>query len=357
MKPIFRIGPFGGRIGTPWFPEDPATIAFGAAVTQGSLQLLRAHGFNMFSGVPYVVYKGFKDGNPLLDFSAADLQMADSRKDGFRAVSSYGAGLIGLDSYRQDLEKMKEAGFTDYSAFIKSIYSAIDRHARDKEWLTVYWNLGDEPAGDAVEASIENARAYRAAFPQGPPFFTIATSLNKDRGPGSTFELAKTLHVPALNLHDEAGVKSLTAAGGSWAFYNNASRWTYGIYLYKAAREFGARYRIAWHWNAVAGDPYYALDCREDDYAWANTNADEQLIPSVEFIRIAAGLDDYRHLITLARLARRRAGTPAARAAEELIRTRMDAFHLGQYDHDQLFGIDDWPAYRRRVAEAIENLQ
>jgi hypothetical protein len=107
----------------------------------------------------------------------------------------------------------------------------------------------------------------------------------------------------------------------------------------------------------VAGDPYYALDCREDDYAWANANAEGQLIPSVEFLRIAAGLDDYRHLLTLARLARLKAGTPAAGAAEELIRTRLAGFHLGQYDHDQMFGIDDWPVYRRRLADSIESLQ
>ena len=62
---------------------------------------------------------------------------------------------------------MKDAGFTDYSAFIKAIYSAIDRHAREKEWLPVYWNLGDEPIGDELKASIENATAYREAFPEG----------------------------------------------------------------------------------------------------------------------------------------------------------------------------------------------
>ena len=149
----------------------------------------------------------------------------------------------------------------------------------------------------------------------------------------------------------------LLAEGGSWALYNGGDRWTYGIYLYKAAREFHLKYRIAWHWNAVAGDPYYALDSREDDYAWANATPGGKLVPSVEFVRIAAGLDDYRHLLTLARLARARPGTPAAQAAEALIRTRLAAFQLGQRDHDRLFGADDWAAYRRKLAEAIEALE
>jgi hypothetical protein len=351
------VGPWGGRIGTPWFQEDPATTSFGAEMTEKSLLMLRQHGFTMFSGVPYVTYQGFKDGKPALDFSVADRQMADARKYGFRAVDSYGAGVIGIDAYHRDLGKMKEAGFTGYSAFVKAIYSAIDRHAQEKEWLPVYWNLGDEPQGDDLKASIENAKAYREAFPKGPPFFTAATSLSKHDANDPYFVLAKTLHVPALNGHDEANLKLLASAGGAWAYYNGGSRWTFGAYLYKAVKEFGLKFRLAWHWNLVAGDPYYALDCREDDYAWANATPDRQLVPSVEFMRIAAGLDDYRHLLTLARLAKAKEGTPAARQAEALIRNRMAAFHLGQLDHDALFGADDWAAYRRQLADAIEMLQ
>jgi hypothetical protein len=350
-------GPWGGPVGTPWFGDDPETGTFAAEMTEKSLSMLRAYGFTMFSGVPSVVYQGFKDGKPALDFSAADRQMADARKYGFLAVNSYGAGLTGIDAYSRDLGKMKAAGPTDYSAFVKAIYSAIDRHAREKEWLPVYWNLGDEPSGDSLTESIENAKAYRKAFPQGPPFFTAATSLYNHDARDPHFELSRTLHVATLAQHDETGVKLLASAGGAWAYYNGGSRWTYGIYLYKAVKEFGLKFRLAWHWHAASGDPYYALDCREDDYAWANLTPTRQLAPSVEFMRIAAGLDDYRHLLTLARLAKAKAGTPAASRAETLIRDRMAAFHLGRADPDPAFGVDEWAAYRRRLADAIEALQ
>ncbi|HEY9140180.1 MAG TPA: hypothetical protein VIN93_04775 [Bryobacteraceae bacterium] len=351
------VGPWGGRIGTPWLSTDPATANFGAEMTEKSLLLLRAHGFTMFTGVPYVIYQGFKDGKPALDFSAADAQMADARRYGFLAVNSYGAGVIGIDPNRRDLDKMQEAGFTDYSAFVNAVYSAIERHAIDKQWLPVYWNLSDEPVGDDLKASIENARAYREAFPKGPPFFTSTTSLSRDDARDLNFELAKTLHVATLNQHDEAGVRMLASAGSGWAYYNGGNRWTFGIYLYKAVKEFGLKFRLSWHWNIVEGDPYYALDCREDDYAWANATPDGQLVPSLEFLRIAAGLDDYRYLLTLARLARAKQGTPAARQAEALIRNRMAAFHLGQFDPDPLFGVDGWAPYRRQLADAIETLQ
>ncbi len=351
------VGPWGGPVGVPWYGEDRETILYAADMTEKSLRMLRAYGFTMFTGVPYVVYKGFKDGKPVLDFPAADRQMADVRKYGFLAVNTYHAGVIGINAYSRDLGKMKDAGFTDYSAFIKAIYTAIDRHARDKEWVPVYWNLGDEPSGEALTEAIENAKAYRQAFPNGPPYFTAATSIGGNESADAAFELAKTLHVATLAGHDETGLRKLAAAGGAWAYYNGANRWTFGIYLYKAATEFGLKFRLGWAWDAAAGDPYYALDCREDDFAWANLSPTGQLVPSVEFMRIAAGLDDYRHLLTLERLAKAKAGTPAARQAEALIRDRMAAFHLGQAEPDANFGADGWAGYRRRLADAIEALQ
>ncbi|MGO9232097.1 MAG: hypothetical protein ACLQKA_23115 [Bryobacteraceae bacterium] len=363
----FPVGPFGGSIGVPWFDDDPDSIAFGSDLTAKSLRLLRARGFTMYSGIPQIKYGGFARGEPVLDFSAADREMSDAKSNGFLAVNSYGAGVAGLDAYHRDTAKMTAAGFTEYSAFIKAIYSAIERHAQENGWLPVYWNLGDEPIGDAIQQSIENATAYRSAFPHGPPFFTAALSLQGRGDSDPDFILARTLDAPALAGYSERDVMLLRQRGGGWAFYNGGNRWTYGVHLYKAAKEFGAKFRLSWHWNAAAGDPYYALDCREDDYAWANAGPEGQLVPSVEFARISAGLDDYRSLITVARLAQARSGTTAAKAgprwiaaqqaAQRLIATRMAAFHLEDRDHDRLFGVDDWAAFRRQVVNAIEELQ
>ena len=127
--------------------------------------------------------------------------------------------------------------------------------------------------------------------------------------------------------------------------------------MYKAAKQFGMKFRLAWHWNIVAGDPYYALDCREDDYAWCNSSPDGRLIPSVEFERLREGLDDYRRLLTLSRLATENPGNPAAKAAREWIATRLAAFRLGQRDHDALFPSKDWSEFRRQVDDQIEALR
>lgn len=350
-------GPWSYTIGTPWYGDDPSAAAFNREMSLQSLKKMREYGFTMFSGIPAVHYRGFKDGQPVLDFSDADAQIQLARDLGFLAVCTYGSGVTGLNAYYQDTDQMKAAGFSDYVTFIKAIYTAIQNHASEHGWLPTYWNLADEPIGDDLKRSIENAAAYRKAFPKGPPFFTGASSFSGSDLNDPHFQLAGALHVVNWNLHDEPGVHLLHEAGGDWAFYNGGNRWTYGDYLYKAAKQFGMKFRLSWHWNATAGDPYYALDCREDDYAWCNATPDGQLVPSVEFERLRAGLDDYRHLLTLARLAKEKSGSAAAEAAEELIAGRLAAFRLDQREHDRLFGFEDWRSFRRQVADLIERLR
>ena len=238
---------------------------------------------------------------------------------------------------------MRAAGFSDYSKFIKAVFSAIQQHADEAGWLPVYWNIADEPVGDDVRRAGENAEAYREAFPKGPPFFTGATSFDSGKADDPHFLFAKALHAPSMNSHNEPSVEMIHRAGSDWAFYNNANRWTYGIYMYKAAKQFGMKFRLGWHWHAVGGDPYYALDCREDDYAWCNANADGELISSVDFERQKlAGVNDYRTMLTLADLA----GKKHDAAGNTLISTRLAAFKLGQTKHDALFPETDWRDFR-----------
>jgi hypothetical protein len=318
---------------------------------------MREYGFTTCSGLPNIVFRGFKDGRPVLDFTEADTQMATARALGFLAVVGYGAGVAGIDAYHVDTDRMTGAGFRDYPAFLRAVYSELQAHAEEQGWLPVYYNLADEPLGDDLTRSAENAEAYRKAFPKGPPHFTGASSFTGSDASSPHFRLSKALGVVSWNGHDEAGVALLHRAGGDWAFYNGGDRWTYGTYMYKAATQFGMKFRIAWHWNAVAGDPYYALDCREDDYAWCNSSPDGRLIPAVEFERLREGLDDYRRLVTLSRLAAEKSGTPEAAAARALIDTRMAAFRLGQRDHDALFPPSDWSDFRRKVDGLVEALR
>ncbi len=350
-------GPFGHAIGMPWYQDDPRAAKFNQQLVEQSLRRMRLYGFTACTGLPSITFRGFDKGKPILDFTEADRQMKLARDLGFLAVTTYGGGVSGLEAYHQDTSAMTAAGFQNYAAFVRAVYAAVQQHARRSGWIPVYYNLADEPLGDDTIRAAENAEAYRRAFPKGPPFFTGASSFTGSDRNNPHFRLAKAFHVVSWNDHDAAGVALLHAAGSDWGFYNGGNRWTYGTYMFKAAREYGMKFRIAWHWNAAAGDPYYALDCREDDNAWCTASPAGRLIPSVEFERLREGLDDYRRLITLDRLAQEQPAAPAARAARELIAKRMKAFHLGQRDHDALFSASDWSEFRRTVDDAIEKLR
>jgi hypothetical protein len=343
-------GPWGHEIRSPWPAADPQAQAWNRQLAERSLRKLHAYGFTTFSGLPRLEYLGFRDGRPRIDFREGDRQMELARRCGFTMpVVSY-VELPGLNLYYRDEEAMQTAGFRDYPQFVRAIFAEIERHARSADWLPIRWNLGDEPVGDDLVRAAENAEAYRAAFPVGPPWFTAATSFTSARADDPHFRFARALHVANLSDHNEPSVRRLQEAGTGWAFYNNGNRWTYGEYLFRAVRQFGAQFRLAWHWNASAGDPYYALDCREDDYAWCHTNAQGQLIPSVEFERLREGIDDYRYLLTVSRLAHERRLT----AIEQRIAARLARIRLGQLDHHALYPAADWRAFRRELAEALE---
>jgi len=351
-------GPFGYHIGVPWGGNDPAAAEYRDMMSEKSLRKMREYGFTGFSGLPEIVYKGFKDGLPVLDFARADVQMKHTKDLGFLGVVTYGGGVSGINAYVQDVAAMKAAGFSDYSEFIKAVHTAVQKHADEQGWLPVYYNLCDEPLGDDLVCATENAEAYRKAFPKGPPFFTGCSSYDGADPTNQHFRLAKALTVADWNVHNEGSVKLLHDAGSDWAFYNNGNRWTFGDYMYKAAKEFNLKFRVSWHWNVVAGDPYYALDCREDDFAWCNASPDGRLVADVDlFERKRSGLNDYRRLLTLAHLAKEKAGTPAAQAAEKLIAERMASFRLGQSNHDKLFGAADYEEFRAKTSEAIEALR
>jgi hypothetical protein len=345
-------GPFSHTIDLPWYEEEAGT--WNRAMALKSLRKLHAYGFTTATGLPVVSYRGCKDRVPQFDFTQADEQMKLFREAGFKMpVVSY-CGFPGLNTYAKDEAAMRAAGFTDYPAFLRAIFGAVQKHAEAAGWLPVYWNIGDEPVGDDVIRSAENAEAYRKAFPEGPPFFAAASSFAGSDAKDPHFRLARALHAVAWNLHDEPGVKLLHDAKCDWGFYNGGNRWTYGVYMYKAAKQFGMKYRISWHWNACAGDPYYALDCREDDYAWCNTNPDGELLCATEFERLREGLDDYRRLLTLARLVKGNAGTPASRDGERLLDDILGGFRLGDRE---LKGVGSFPKLRERLDTAIERLR
>ncbi len=241
--------------------------------------------------------------------------MKTAKQFGFLAVISYGGGVSGINAYYQDAEAMRAAGFQsrsqdaltpsdsspaertsggsgtgtrDYAAFVRAVYTAVQEHAEARSLDSRLLQPGRRAARRRPGPRGGERRGLPQGVSQGPALVHRGQQFHRRQSRGSRISASPSaLHVANWNGHDETSVKLLHQAGSDWAFYNGGNRWTFGDYMYKAAKQFDMKFRISWHWNASAGDPYYALDCREDDYAWCNATPDGRLISAVDFEQIA----------------------------------------------------------------------
>jgi len=305
------VGPWGSSINLPWLANDPQTAKWNWEMFEKSLDVIKASGSTSFSGIPQLKATATK-GKIKLDTNLADRQMALAREKGFsRVISSYGINTIGYQMYGNsngpDMNAAKTGGFPDVDTYLKALYTAIDEHAVASNWLPVAWNLCDEPLGEAVKGATQNALAHRrASVGLKLTTFMGETSMQGDDSKDPHFELLKALLMPSLNIHDERSLEVVRKAGNTLSFYNGGNRWTYGRYMKMLVERYNLALRLTWHFNVVAGDPYYALDCREDDYCWFNTDENGRLVPSVAFLSdIQSGLNDYRYFSMLGQLVKK----------------------------------------------------
>ncbi len=309
LEPIedVAVGPWGSGIRLPWFNEDKKTRVWRWQVFEKSLRAIKNSGATSFSGRPSLLVKaekGFMDINT----SVADEEMKLARSLGFHhMISSYGikSGSLGYRLHGVGRGPHKKAyrytGFPDFNTFINRLWGKLDRHAVKNNWLPVAWNLCDEPSEDRIDGAIKNAQFHRA-LSKGLKRNTFmgATSLYGNKVKDKRRDLAKALPVAVLNKHDADAIRSISASSNMFGFYNDASRWTMGRYMKMLVVKHKLGLRLVWHYNVAAGNPYYALDCREDDYCWYNSNVQGELVPSAEFLtEILPGLTDYRYLTTL----------------------------------------------------------
>ncbi len=322
------VGPWGCNIALPW--NGPEAQAWNWTMYEKSLTAIRQAGATSFSGIPNVGVT-FEGGKVLLKTDIADREMAIARKVGFSMlVSNYGCYGLGYNMYGNesgpDIAAAKRAGFDDMEAFIRTVMKTADDHAVAANWLPVAYCLCDEPSGDAARASAVNAALHaKVARELKRSTFVGATSLEGSDPKDPHYELVKALPIPSLNLHDEASLKLIKDSGNRLSFYNGGSRWCFGRYMRMLSDKHGLALRLIWHYYAGAGDPYYGLDSREDDYCWFNTDETQTMVPSVALLtNVTQGLNDYRYLATLKRLLKEKPGHPAAAEARKVYDEMVD---------------------------------
>lgn len=322
-------GPWGLDIRVPWFDEE--MTEWNDRMDEECLKMLQQYGCTSFSTGLGIRING--TGKELkLDFSNADKQMALAKKYGMLAVVNYGGLIYGLNLYGYPTpQDPKQYGFDTLEELYQHIFKMIDEHAKEKAWLPLIVTACDEPIGGDIIKAAKNAALLKKCATDRIRF-AGATSMTGNKKDDPHQPLVRNMDIANYNTHDSDSINVANETGG-WAFYNGGNRWTYGFYMYMLKKKYDMKFRLSWHWNCNAGDPYYALDCREDDYAWANANAKGELIPAVHFKRIREGIDDYRYLLALEDLIEKNPDhpkTPEAKALIEEVMALVPAKDRGQ---------------------------
>ena len=97
------VGPFGGRIGTPWFADDPATTRFRRGDDRKEPAACCARMDSPCSpAFPTSSTRDSRMASRCWISAPPTARWRTPGRYGFLAVNSYGAGVIGLDAYYQD---------------------------------------------------------------------------------------------------------------------------------------------------------------------------------------------------------------------------------------------------------------
>ncbi len=326
------VGPWGSGINLPWYKKDERTRRWEWSQYEKSLKAIKASGSNTFSGRPHIQVSA-KKGRIHLDTSSGDREMTLARSLGFHhIISSYGVPDNSLgynfkgNSRGPDNANARKAGFSDIRSYLVELYNKIDKHGVKQNWLPVAWNIADEPHDGTIQGAINNAAAHRGLIENlQKTTFMGATSLYGKTHDEKKRTLIEHLPVAMLNLHDQNAIEVINKASNTFGYYNGANRWTLGRYMKMLTVKYGLGLRLLWHYNVIAGNPYYALDSREDDHCWYNTNEHGELIPSIAFLtEIVPGLNDYRYLTTLEKRLKSSEDNPNYKKSKKIYQTMLN---------------------------------
>jgi len=340
-------------------------------VLEQTLIMLREHGMNAVSGGPSWRLKGWRDGEPVIDFSEMDRFFALLRKHGFvGALNGYGgARFVGLhDRYqkgRRGAAVERQSGLSYPDALMRA-WRAVDAHARRAGWPTILYAMCDETrVRDVAERELEFMRMMAkvsAAFPN-----TVRTSgsysvafdarpRNKDKLLYWHQRFFEALDISSLNRHDASVMAQARRLGKEIHIYNQGrTRYSFGLYQWSEYRK-GARARWQWHLNILHGYQFFDLDGREPDNAMLCYGR-QGLYPTMHFERCREGAEDFYLYQTLWRVieSKRRKGErgEALDAAAALLEAITSKVKLNQRRPPKGYDAD---ALKRQVVAAIEAL-
>ena len=340
-------------------------------VLDQTLKMLREYGMNAVSGGPSWTLKGWKNGQPVIDFGDCDRFFALLRKHGFdKAINAYGGPRFrGLhDRYQKGRTgaKVEQQSGLSYQEAMMRAWRAVDARARKANWPTVFYAMCDETrVRDVAErelAFMKTMAKASAAFPK-----TVRTSgsysVRFNKRPTDLNDLLtwhqrffEALDISSLNLHDPSVMAEARKLGKDIHIYNQGrTRYSFGLYQWSEYRK-GVKARWQWHLNILHGYQFFDLDGREPDTAMICYGR-KGIYPTIHFERCREGAEDFYLYNTLWKLIqrKRKAGdrSKPLTAAAALLEGAAAKVGLNQRRKPDWFDPD---AFKLEVIEAIENL-
>jgi len=331
-----------------------------AELQRGILRILRDHRMNSFSGGPDVVLKGFRNGEPVLDFSEADRFMELARSHGFSGpYMNYGgggiAGLFEPHGYVKGRtgERLERETGLPYEEVCRRVLEAYRAHAEEKRYLPVILGLVDETrVAEHAREQLELQKTLRKAA----PWLAIGGSYSVSfAGPADELhrllrEMFATLRVNVLNVHDRSALEAAGRLGNElWIYNQGQSRYSFGFYQWSECAK-GVKGRMEWHLFPLHGWQYFDLDGREPDTGVIAYHSKLGILPTVQLARAREGVEDMLYCQTLASFAAENPNHPAAAGARALLERLDSGIRLGERAQPGWLDIEDM---RARLAAAI----
>jgi hypothetical protein len=292
----FPVGPFDDNIAENWW-DDSALRPRRERLEALSLAKMRALGMTAFSFTPRMRVSA--DGAGIsLDTREVDRVMAEAKRLGFKGLAGYGDIFHG-----ENLCAAPDANSTlSGTVRFRQAADELEARARERNWLPLALIACDEPVGVAVDEAAKRLADLPKIGADRLVQWSVTTSLGR-RADRAAQTLIHQVSLPFLSEFLPGDIRF------PWAFYNDSSRKTVGLEMFRLRRSTDLRYRLLWVWNQNMGNPFFDFDGRENDAAWCSSTADARLRCTVELDRVVErGITDYRVALGLKRVLEERRG-------------------------------------------------
>ncbi|MBK27045.1 MAG: hypothetical protein CME70_23780 [Halobacteriovorax sp.] len=263
-----------------------------------ALKILSKRGFTSFSGLPKVPI--VKDGEDWsLDFRPLEQLLRKANRYGFKGpYFSYGGEFP--SEYFDDLydydKKTKQSNHKKLLAPFEAGLKKLDTQ--------IVYTFSDEAGGysDKIKSDLEFAKFVKANYPTLRLGGFTQTGVEELKELNNMFDFGFY-----ANFNKSLGKMK----NQKWGAYNGTPRalddprFGFGPMLFAAQKE-GLSHYLDWHMAAYNNYPYFDLDGRESEIAMVYPRSDGSLAPSLKLELSAEGLQDYRLLLLLEKLVKRK---------------------------------------------------